>query len=149
MKYFCLHCLSVHKKQDPLYCIICPSRSMCSGHFLCARFSISSTGAPIPIKKGRPPNILRSGTSWRTYLGQRGRVFFSAMCILLYPIPIGQFSTVPGWSLSCESNKIVLGDSIISSWDGGTTSLPCLRYSHQAHLRLQEGQLLQPSVPKS
>ena len=122
---------------------------MCSEHFLCARFSISSTGARIPIQKGKSPNILRSRTSWRTYLGQRGRVFFSAMCILLCPIPIGQFSTVPGWSSSCESNKTILCDSIISSWDGGTTALLCLRNSHQTHLRLQEGQLLQLSVPKS
>ena len=147
MRYFCLLCLSVHKKkQGPLYRIICPYRPMCSGQFLCARFSISSTGAPIPIKKGRLPNILRSRTSWRTYLGQRGRVFFSAMCILLCPIPIGQFSTVPWWSLSCIPT---LGDSIISSWDGGTTALHCLRHCHQAHLWVQEGQLLQLSVPKS
>ena len=107
---------------------------VCSEHFLCARFSISSTGARIPIQKGKSPNILRSRTSWRTYLGQRGRVFFSAMCILLCPIPIGQFSTVPGWSSSCESNKTILCDSIISSLDGGTTALPSLRHSHQALL---------------
>ena len=44
---------------------------MCSQHFFLARFSISSTGAPIPIKKGRPTSILRSRISWRTYLGQR------------------------------------------------------------------------------